>query len=235
VSTESPTPVVNHLIEGLSPNERQRLLGWCEPAELVAGDMLCEHDEPYPYAYFPIGGIISVVTIVPGLRPLEMGLIGNEGMLGATLVLGVKAAPMRAVVQSAGAAWRMTAAQFQKELHSTPALRRTIHRYLYVLLSQFAQSAACTHFHEIEPRLARWLLMTHDRAHADHFFLTHKVLAAMLGVRRSGITLAAGALQQRGLIRYVRGDINILDRPGLEAAACGCYVALVADYAAQFA
>ena len=235
MSTESPTPVVNHLIEGLSPNERQRLLGWCEPAELVAGDMLCEHDEPYPYAYFPIGGIISVVTIVPGLRPLEMGLIGNEGMLGATLVLGVKAAPMRAVVQSAGAAWRMTAAQFQKELHSTPALRRTIHRYLYVLLTQFAQSAACTHFHEIEPRLARWLLMTHDRAHADHFFLTHEVLAILLGVRRSGITLAAGALQQRGLIRYVRGDIRILDRPGLEAAACGCYVALIADYTEQFA
>jgi len=224
---------MNRLIEGLAPNERQRLLGRCEPVELVSGDVLCEHDEPYLYVYFPIGGIISLITIVGRYRPLEMGLIGNEGMLGATLVLGVKAAPMQAVVQSAGTAWRMTAAQFQKTLHSTPALRRTIHRYLYVLLTQFAQSAACTHFHEIEPRLARWLLMTHDRAHADHFYLTHQVLAALLGVRRSGITLAAGALQQRGLIRYVRGDINILDRPGLEAAACGCYVALIADYAAQ--
>jgi CRP-like cAMP-binding protein len=234
MSTESPAPVMNRLIEGLAPNERQRLLGRCERVELMSGDVLCEHDEPYPYAYFPIGGIISLVTIVGRYRPLEMGLIGNEGMLGATLVLGVKVAPMQALVQSAGAAWRMTAAQFQKALHSTPALRRTIHRYLYVLLIQFAQSAACTHFHEIEPRLARWLLMTHDRAHADHFYLTHKVLAAMLGVRRSGITLAAGALQQRGLIRYVRGDINILDRPGLEAAACGCYMALIADYAAQF-
>jgi CRP-like cAMP-binding protein len=225
---------MNRLIERLALNERQRLLGRCERVELESGDVLCEHDEPYPYAYFPIGGIISLVTIVGRYRPLEMGLIGNEGMLGATLVLGVNIAPMQAVVQSAGAAWRMTAAQFEKALHSTPALRRTIHRYLYVLLTQFAQSAACTHFHEIEPRLARWLLMTHDRSHADHFYLTHKVLAAMLGVRRSGITLAAGALQQRGLIRYVRGDINILDRPGLEAAACGCYGALIADYAAQF-
>ena len=163
-----------------------------------------------------------------------MGLIGNEGMLGATLVLGVEVAPMRAVVQGAGAAWRMNPRDSRRNC-TTPALRRTIHRYLYVLLTQFAQSAACTHFHEIEPRLARWLLMTHDRAHADHFYLTHEVLAAMLGVRRSSITIAAGALQQRGLIRYVRGDISILDRPGLEAAACGCYDALIADYAGQFA
>ena len=168
-------------------------------------------------------------------RPLEMGLIGNEGMLGATLALGVETAPMRAVVQGSGTAWRITSKRFQRELLTDPGLGLTIHRYLYVLLTQFAQSAACTHFHEIEPRLARWLLMTHDRAHADHFYLTHEVLATMLGVRRSGITIAAGALQQRGLIHYVRGDIRILDRSGLEAAACGCYVSLIADYAEQFA
>lgn len=227
--------MVNRLIEGLPPDERHRTLAQCELVELVPGNILCEPDEPFPHAYFPLGGTISLVTIMGRYRPLEMGLIGNEGMLGATLALGVEVAPMRALVQGAGAAWRMNTARFQQELCTSPGLRCTIRRYLYVLLTQFAQSAACTHFHEIEPRLARWLLMTHDRAHADHFYLTHEVLAAMLGVRRSSITIAAGALQQRGLIRYVRGDISILDRPGLEAAACGCYDALIADYAGQFA
>ncbi len=235
MSRQSLTPAVNRLIEGLTPEERRRTLEQCEPVELAAGDILCEIDERFPYAYFPTGGIISLVTIMGRYRPLEMGLIGNEGMLGATLALGVQVAPMRAVVQGAGTAWRITTVQFQQELDTDPGLMGTIRRYLYVLLTQFAQSAACTHFHEIEPRLARWLLMTHDRAHADHFYLTHEVLAALLGVRRSGITIAAGALQQRGLIRYVRGDISILDRPGLEAAACGCYHALIADYAGQFA
>jgi CRP-like cAMP-binding protein len=210
-------------------------LAQCEVVELVTGDRLCEADAPYAYAYFPLRGVIALVTIMGRNRPLEMGLIGNEGMLGATLALGVVTAPMRALVQGSGTAWRITRDRFQQELLTNPGLRRNIYRYLYVLLTQFAQSAACTHFHEIEPRLARWLLMTQDRAHADHFHLTHEVLATLLGVRRSGISIAAGSLQQRGLIRYVRGNIRILDRPGLEVAACGCYVALLADYAEQFA
>jgi|WetSurMetagenome_2_1015567.scaffolds.fasta_scaffold351555_1 CRP-like cAMP-binding protein len=235
MSASSLSLPLNLLIAGLTPDEQAWTLARCEPVELVTGDVLCESDEPYTHAYFPLKGIIALVTIMGRFRPLEMGLIGNEGMLGATLALGVLTAPMRAVVQGSGTAWRITSERFQQELLIDPGLRRIIYRYLYVLLTQFAQSASCTHFHEIEPRLARWLLMTHDRAHADHFHLTHEVLAIMLGVRRSGITIAAGALQQRGLIHYVRGDIRILDRPGLEVAACGCYVALIADYAEQFA
>jgi CRP-like cAMP-binding protein len=226
---------INRLLAGLTLDEQKRTLAQCEPVELMAGEILCESDEPVEHAYFPLKGVIALVTIMARHRPLEMGLIGNEGMLGATLALRVATAPMRAVVQGSGTAWRMTTERLQQILLTIPDLRHTLHRYLYVLLTQFAQSAACTHFHEIEPRLARWLLMTHDRAHADQFYLTHEVLASMLGVRRSGITIAAGALQQRGLIRYVRGDIRILDRPGLEVAACGCYVALIADYNGQFA
>jgi CRP-like cAMP-binding protein len=163
-----------------------------------------------------------------------MGLIGHEGMLGATLALGINQVPMGAVVQGDGIALRMSAAQFQRELRTTPVLLRRVHHYLYVLIVQLAQTAACTHFHEIEPRLARWLLMTHDRVQADHFHLTQEFLADMLGVRRSGVTVAAGALQERNLIQYTRGDIAILDRKGLEAAACECYGAVLKDYEQVF-
>lgn len=225
VSVATPVQVVNRLIEGLPRKERNRILQHCEPVNLVFGVILCEPGQPFRHVYFPLSGFVSLVASVAGHQPLELGLIGNEGMLGVTLALGVNAAPMRAVVQSAGTALRMSAAQLRRELRDSPALLRTLNRYLYVTLAQLAQSAACTHFHEIEPRLARCLLMSHDRAHADHFHLTHKFLADMLGVRRSGVTIAAGALQQRKLIRYTRGEISILDRKGLEAASCECYEA----------
>ena len=235
MSAATPTPFINRLIDALPDKERNRFMGRCESVELPFGAILCEPDAPYESVYFPVAGFISLVMRVGSHRPLEMALIGNEGMLGVTLALGVDLAPMRAVVQGAGTALRMSAEQFQQQLHDTPSLLHMLHRYLYVLMAQFSRTAACTHFHEIEPRLARLLLTTHDRAHADHFHLTHEYLAAMLGVRRSGVTIAAGALQQRGLIRYVRGEIRVLDRRGLEAASCECYDALIADYAQMFA
>jgi CRP-like cAMP-binding protein len=160
-----------------------------------------------------------------------MGLIGNEGMLGVTLMLGVNEAPFRGVVQGKGTALRMSTAELRRLLLASPSLRKTLHRYLYVLMEQLSTSAACSHFHEVEPRLARWLLMTHDRAHADHFHLTHAYLAGMLGVRRSGITVAAGVLQRGMLIRYTRGEISILDRAGLEAVSCECYNTTIDGYA----
>jgi CRP-like cAMP-binding protein len=161
---------------------------------------------------------------------LEVGLIGNEGMLGIPLVLGVDSSPMRALVQGSGGAWRMQAPHFRRVLAHTPALRRGLDRYVYVLIAQLAQTAACTCFHSLEARLARWLLMTHDRAHSDCFYLTHALLADMLGVRRSGVTIAAGALQHQGLINYSRGDIHILDRKGLEQASCECYRVVTDTY-----
>ena len=225
----------NELIAGLPAKERVGLLANCEPVDLVFGDILYEADRPIEHVYFPLKGFISLVTLLEERLPLEMALIGSEGMLGATLTLGVKTAPMHAVVQGAGTALRMSGTQLIRILRDSPALHRTLDSYLYVSLAQLTQSFACTRFHEIEPRLARWLLMTHDRAHADHFHLTHEYLAAMLGVRRSGVSIAAGALQLRKLIRYSRGEISILNRKGLEAASCGCYAAMLGDYANVFA
>jgi CRP-like cAMP-binding protein len=158
-------------------------------------------------------------------------MIGREGMLGAQLALGVAGMPSRALVQGAGAAWRVGAGAFRRELSASAALRRCLHRYLYVLMIQFATSAACLRFHLVGPRLARWLLMSQDRAHGDSFPVTQEFLSYMLGVRRVGVTAAAGALQRTGLIEYRRGAMRVLDRKGLEGAACGCYAADCAAYA----
>lgn len=224
------TQVANQLIGRLPRKERDRFLARCEPVDLVFGTVLCEPEQPYRSVCFPLTGFISLVAQVGSHPPLEMGLIGNEGMLGVTMALGVDAVPLRAVVQGSGTALSMSALGFRREMQDSPALLRHLNRYLFVLMAQLSQTAACTRFHEVEARLARWLLMTHDRAHANHFYLTHQFLADMLGVRRSGVTIAAGELQTKGLIRYTRGEIRILDRNGLEAASCECYEAVIDDY-----
>jgi CRP-like cAMP-binding protein len=231
VSIAISEPVVNRLIAGLPRTARSRLLKRCEPVDMTFGQVLCEPDKPQRHVYFPLTGFISQVAPLDGHPPLEMALIGSEGMLGVTLVLGVGAAPLKGVVQGSGTALRMTASQLLQELHACPALLRKLKRYMYVIITQLAQTTTCTRFHEVEPRLARWLLMTHDRAHADHFHLTHKYLAEMLGVQRSAVTISAGSLQHRKLIGYTRGEISILDRKGLESASCECYDADIKDYA----
>lgn len=226
-----PAVSVNRLIQALPGADRTRFLARCEPVDMTFGEILCEAGDPFTHVYFPLTGFVSLVATVSHHEPLEMGLIGNEGMLGATLTLGVDAVPLRGIVQGTGTALRVPAGRFVLAMKESATLRRVLQRYLYVLMAQLSQSAACTRFHEVDARLARWLLMTHDRAHADHFHLTHKFLAAMLGVRRSGVTIAAGLLQQRGVLRYTRGEIVVLDRAGLEASACECYAAVVGDYA----
>ena len=162
---------------------------------------------------------------VDGPSWLGVGMVGREGMLGAQFVLGVHATPMYALVQAGGTAWRIEAAPFCRELVLGETLQRHLSRYLYVQMAHLATAAACTHAHLIGPRLSRWLLMTQDRTHSEVFHLTHAFLARMLGMRRVGITVAAADLQRRGLIRYRRGEIEVLNRAGLEADACGCYAA----------
>jgi CRP-like cAMP-binding protein len=215
----------NYLIESLPSAARSRLLAICEPAKLVMGEILGEVGMPTPYVYFPTVGFISLVTAVGGRPTLEVGMVGREGMLGTQLVLGVETAPLHAVVQGAGAAWRIGAAGFSRELARSPPLQRRLNRYVSVTMMQLASSAFCLRFHQIGHRLARWLLMTQDRAHSDSFHITHEFLAYMLGVRRVGITTAASALQREGLIQYRRGEIQVLNRRGLKASACSCYAA----------
>ncbi|HJV68463.1 Crp/Fnr family transcriptional regulator [Ideonella sp.] len=219
------SPAENHLIAQLPATDRKRLLALCEPVQLVMGEVLCEAGQATHHAYFPIDGFISLMARVDGHPGLEVAMVGREGMLGAPLVLGVATAPLRALVQGPGSAWRIASANFLRELAHSEALQRSLGRYLYMRLTQLAVAATCLRYHLIVPRLARWLLMSQDRAHADHFHVTHEVLAAMLGVRRVGITVAAGTLQRSGLIAYHRGDVCVLDRPGLEAVACSCYEA----------
>ena len=220
---ESLTAAQNQLIAKLPRADRKRLLAACETVDLVLAEVLCERGRPSRHVYFPVDGFISLVAQIDAHPGLEVGMVGREGMFGAHLALGVATEPLRGLVQGPGAAWRISAAAFRRELLASAALQVSLNRYLYVLMAQLASSAGCLRFHLIGPRLARWLLMTQDRAHSTQFRVTHEFLSYMLGVRRVGITAAAGALQRSGLVEYHRGEMTVLDRSGLEAAACSCY------------
>ena len=224
------SPVVNRLVAALPQRDRLRLLAACETVDLTIGEVLCEPGEQIRHAYFPLDGFISMLLTVDGHANLELDLIGNEGMFGSPLTLGVTVSPLRALVQGSGSALRISPTSLHHELTRSVPLRSALHRYVYVSLAQLAQVAACNSFHALDARLVRWLLMTHDRAHSDEFHLTHEFLAQMLGVRRVGVTNAASALQKNGLVSYSRGNIRVLDRAGLEAATCSCYQAAKKTY-----
>ncbi len=217
------THFTNRLLMKLPHRVRQKFLASCERVDLTDSDILAEPGEPILYVYFPTESSISMLASVDGHSNLEVGLVGNEGMIGTPLILGVAVSSLRAVVRGEGSAIRMTAACFRRELKQSAAVGRELNRYLYVVMDQFAQAVTCSRFHLLESRLARWLLMTHDRAHSDMFHVTHESLSLILGVRRVGVTKAATALQNKNLISYTRGDIVITDRKGLENASCECY------------
>lgn len=213
----------NQLLAGLPPPDRLRLASMSDRVELERGAVLCEAGDETRFVYFPLVGCLSLVAVIDDGAALEVGLVGREGMLGAQLALGLFVCPLRVLVQGTVAARRIGVPDFVQALADIPALKASLSRYLFVLMLQLATSVACTRYHHVGPRLARQLLMNHDRAQADRFHLTHAFLADMLGVRRVGVTGAAGELQRLGLIRYHRGEITVVDRPGLERVACSCY------------
>lgn len=224
------SPIANQLLQALPQEDGLRLSAQFEPVELQLSEILYLPGQLIQAVYFPLGSVICLKSRQIEHDSLAVGMVGDEGMLGASLLLGNDEAPLQALVQSPGLALRLARAPFQRELARSVALQRAVRRYLYTLMAQLAQTAACARFHLLLARLARWLLMTQDRTHSDAFHLTHVFLAQMLGVRRVGVTSAASSLQAQKLIHYSRGDITVLNRAGLEDAACGCYAADKASY-----
>lgn len=215
----------NLLIQQLPVEVRRRFLDRCEPFDLVLSAELSVRGQPLTHACFPRTGFISLVIDVDSHPPLEVGMVGRESMLGSELVLGLAKTPWRALVQGAGSSWRIGAEALRNSLADMPALLDVVQASLLVRLHQQALASACERFHPIGPRLARWLLMSQDRAQSDTFHVTQEFIALMLGVRRVGITMAAGGFQDSGLIEYHRGEVTVLNRTALEAEACSCYVA----------
>lgn len=227
-------PITNRLLDRLSEKDRTRVLSECERVDLVVHETLAEPGSRIRNVYFPLAAFVSLLTPMGGKDILEVALAGSEGMYGAPVALGVDTSPLHALVLGGGSAWQMSSGAFRREIARMPALRDCVDRYIHVLMTQLSHTAGCNRFHVVEQRVARWLLMTADRAHSASFGITHEFLARMLGVRRVGITKAAGALQGRKLIRYARGNVTILDRKGLERASCSCYRSDLAIYARVF-
>ena len=220
---KAPRGPGNNLLAALPHAEYQRLRAGLEPVTLKFGEVLKEPDVPIRYVYFPIDCVISLLTAVDDDRALEVGLVGHEGMVGIPLALGIPVSSRRALVQGAGTAMRMKSSAFRKAFLQSKPLQQALYRYQHALTSQFAQAVACNQFHSLQARLARYLLMTADRAKSREIPLTHEFLSRMLGVWRVGVTNAAGALEKRKLIQCDRGKITIRDRKRLSAASCKCY------------
>jgi CRP-like cAMP-binding protein len=223
-------PVGNRLLAALPEKEYQKLLPELEQVNLTFGEILFEPGDSLRYVYFPNNSIISLLAAVEDSAVLEVGIVGNDGMAGLSVFMGVKKSHNRALVQGTGTAMRMKSATLRKAVSNGGNLSKLLNLYAHSLLTQVSQSAACNRFHLINARLARWLLMTHDRVEGKEFRLTQEFISHMLGVRRELVTLAAGSLQKQKLISYSRGQIKILNRAALEAVSCKCYRVVKDEY-----
>lgn len=226
-----PPPTRNQLLAALPGKEYKRLLPHLEHVSLPFMGVLYEGGDPIKHVYFPGEGLISLLVVMDNGTAREIGLIGNEGMLGLAAAAGVDTTPTRALIQMPGSAMRMKTGALRDELKRGGSLPNLLRRYAHSLFTQVSQSGACVSSHAVDKRLSRWLVMTHDHAPGDAFEMKHEFLATMLGVTRSVVTRAAGLLQKEKMIRYTRGQVTVLDREGLEAAACECYGAVKAQYA----
>jgi CRP-like cAMP-binding protein len=223
-------PSANRLLAALPRAEFLRLLPYLEPVSLAQGQRLYVAHTPIPYVWFIEHGVVSLIRAMQDGTLIEITVIGHEGMVGLPVFLGSESTPSQALVQIPAAGLRMLTTVFRREVRAGTPLHDLLHRYTQTLINQMAQGMVCNRMHSIAQRCARWLLLTHDRADSDQFPLTQQFLAQMLGVRRASVTTVASKLQKAGLIRYSRGIITILDRVGLEAAACECYRIVEAEY-----
>jgi CRP-like cAMP-binding protein len=216
-------PCSNRLLSALPRADRERFLPGLERVEFALGDVLYEASGRLEYAYFPVGAVVSMLHTMEDGATAEAGRCGNDGVIGVSLFLGGDTTPDRAVVQIAGGAMRIRARALQAEFARGGALQQLLLRYTQSLLTQIAQTAVCNRLHPVEKRLCRLLLLSHDCVPSDELFMTQEIIASILGGRRESVTVAAAHLQDAGLIRYSRGHIQVLDRVGLERAACECY------------
>jgi CRP-like cAMP-binding protein len=216
-------PGKNRLLAALPRDEYHRLLPHLEKVPLPLKDILYEANGSIPHVFFPLSGVVSLVILMESGFTLEVGTIGNEGMVGTPVFLGSESSPTRAISQVPGEALRLETKVFQKEMRRRGPLHGLVQRYTQAMINQISQSTVCNRRHSVEKRMCRWLLMSHDRVGADEFLLTQEFLAQMLGVRRPTVSAVAGILQKAGLITYHRGKMTVLDRKGLEAASCECY------------
>ena len=224
---------LNQLLAALPPSAYARLAPQLEIVRLDFKQVLYEPKQQIVYVYFPLNSLISLFTVM-GNTAAEVGMIGNEGMLGLAVFLESNVTPFRAIVQIPGEAMRMKADVFKQMVNQISSLSCLLHRYTYTLIIEIAQSAACNSYHTVEQRCCRWLLMMHDTAKSDFFLITQDFLSQMLGVRRASVTEVAGKLQKAELISYSRGQMQIVDRTGLEAAACECYALVKSEFERLF-
>jgi CRP-like cAMP-binding protein len=227
---ESGANGVNRILAALPSEEYDRLSPYLQPVSLPLGQILHMPEETIDYVYFPTSSLISLLAMLEGGETVEAGMIGSEGMAGISVVLGVESTTTQALVQGAGEALRMKAKTLRSFIKDGGPLHDLLLRYTHTIFAQIAQTAACNRVHSLNERLARWLLLTHDRTQRNNLDLTHEFAARMLGTRRAGVSVAASALREAGLIDYLRGQVVIRNRAGLEDASCECYGIVKAEF-----
>ncbi|MDI5986661.1 Crp/Fnr family transcriptional regulator [Halomonas sp. M4R5S39] len=223
-------PRQNHLLAALPKDEYQRLAPHLERVELTLGDSLVESGKVMRHVYFPTDSIVSLLCVMEDGDSTEIAVVGAEGIVGISLFMGGETTPSRAIVQSAGSAYRLKGQLLKDEFDRASTLQHLLLRYTQALITQMAQTAVCNRHHSLDQQLCRWLLLSLDRLPTNELVMTQELIANMLGVRREGVTESAGKLQRAGLIAYHRGHISILDRPGLEARVCECYAVVKKEY-----
>jgi CRP-like cAMP-binding protein len=219
----APDPGSNQILDALPADERARLFPHLQPVELSLGMSLYESGDAQRHIYFPTNSIVSLLYVLADGASAEIAVVGNEGVIGVSLFMGGETTPSRAIVQSAGSAYRLTGRRLKEEFNRHGQMLHMLLRYTQALITQMAQTAVCNRHHSLDQQLCRWLLLSLDRLSGNRLEMTQELIANMLGVRREGVTTAAGKLQRLGVIRYSRGRITVVDRPKLESLSCECY------------